>query len=335
MATNYQLGDALLSSTGGIEQILSGSELEAIQSQFMTAEHPIVPISNDANQLGADGSPQQQRQLPLSHHATSAELNNQAPALNGILLNSLKNTAGFSPDMLQRLQSPAKQHEEILKELASNDEQVGVMAALPDVRDSQSHHHDHHHHRHQPVSRPNQDSGLGYTPENQLKPPTEYELALGGGLVAEAKSANISNSKVAISPLNDQPSGPSMSFDYPDPKDKKKSLIVYLNHPRSTEMSKSPASNSDSMAPAINADQSGADPFVIAKEYDGHGLSKDGKHLDVSSLRGLGDAKEVQDKDGLSVVVIGDAYKYKKIVLLISSKSGGLKFIPMVKDMKK
>lgn len=78
------------------------------------------------------------------------------------------------------------------------------------------------------------------------------------------------------------------------------------------------------------------DSFVSAKEFDAHGLSRDTKHLDISSLSGLpSDLKEGQDKDGLSVVVIGDAYKYKKIVLLISSKSGGLKFIPMVKDMKK
>ena len=126
--------------------------------------------------------------------------------------------------------------------------------------------------------------------------------------------------------------------------EKKKSLIVYLNHPRADDMAKVASSATDDSLAQLISDQTSGDPFVSAKEFDSHGLSKDTKHLDVSSLRGLGLAgnsgvdgttKDGQDKDGLSVVVIGDAHKYKKIVLLISSKSGGLKFIPMVKDMKR
>lgn len=264
MATNYQLGDALYSSNGGIEQLLSQTELDAIQSQFMTAEHPVVPV--------VEHQPQQQRQHPAMYQA-----NYQDSSLAGLLSNWKPNDQVKN---LQKLNSPTKEAGENLKELASEEDHIRVMA------------------------------------------PSRLDLPL-----SQSKIHDLSGKPDDVA---SRLASKQMEFD----GKKKKSLIVYLNHPRPVDMSKV-SLNSDGLSLAQSIGEQPTDTFISAKEFDSHGLSKDSKHLDVSNIRGLGDVKESQDKDGLSVVVIGDAYKYKKIVLLISSKSGGLKFIPMVKDMKK
>lgn len=235
--------------------MLSGSELEAIQNQFMTADHPMVQVNNHSP---TEHHQQRPDSPPPSHHDFQA--NEQDANLAGLLA-SLR-PKGYSPEALQKLTGPGLNSEESMRELASSEHPVSIRA-------------------------PQQ---AGQT--NQQVPVKVGE---------EIK--------------------------------KKKSLIVYLNHPRSSDMS---SGHSDGLAQSVS-DQL-MESQISAKEFDSHGLSKESKHLDISSLRGLGasDSKEgATDKDGLSVVVIGDAYKYKKIVLLISSKTGGLKFIPMVKDMKK
>lgn len=263
MATSYQLGDALYSSNGGMEQSLSSTELEAIQSQFMTAEHPVVPLPMQV--------PQQQIQYQ-----------HESPNFAGQQAGGSKSYAHQAEQTLQRLSSPAKQAEEAMKELASSEDQTSVV----DPRGY--------------GKNPNQEHEHGSLAKTQT-------LSEGRKLEAERMAAPVLEAK------------------------RKKSLIVYLNHPRPTDMSKFSTEEGASLMQQATA----TDSFVSAKEFDSHGLSKDSKHLDVSSLQNLSEIKDSQDKDGLSVVVIGDAYKYKKIVLLISSKSGGLKFIPMVKDMKR
>lgn len=232
VATNFQLGDSLLSSNGDVEQLLSGPELEAIQSQFLSAEHPTVPIEG----------------------RVTAEQRVRAA------------------DSLQRLSSQ-QESEELLKQLASNsDEQsASVVEAPPSLQQQQQ----------------------------------------------------------------DNPQAARHFQQAAEPK--RKSLIVYLNHPREAEL-KSAASAGDESLARLLRDQTTGDPFVAAREFDARGLSSDTRQLEVSGPEalpaGAAQDKRAQDKEGLSVVVIGDAYKYKKIVLLISAKSGGLKFIPMVKDMK-
>lgn len=261
--TNFRFGDSLLSSNGEVEHMLSSSELEAIQNQFMTAEHPVVPLNEPA-------APHR-----LPHAGPGLHLDQNLSQLVASLKSG--NAGNISPELSQRLSSAQGQQEEMLKELASNQhESLGTIVSAPPA---------------------------------EAKPQ----------LVSAQPTLQSSTQQKSVA-------------------DKKKSLIVYLNHPRPDDMSRAASSSEDSLAQLISEQTSG-DPFVSAKEFDSHGLSKETKHLDVSSLRGLGgpETKELttDNKDGLSVVVIGDAYKYKKIVLLISSKSGGLKFIPMVKDMRR
>lgn len=283
--TNYQLGDALYSSNGGMEHLLSGAELEAIQSQFMTLEHPVVPMGSAEQQINAQIHHQEARQQQnLNYQA-------QDPNLAGLLA-SLK-PSFITPEGLQKLSSPEKQAEESLKELASQEQPTSVRA--PPSFDQAG----------------NREFERGQTGVHKNLPRSEGE------------------------PERGQQSAGKVHNGEPADARKKKSLIVYLNHPRPNDMSKAAQSTDDYNIAHSIGDQPNEPTFVSAKEFDSHGLSKDTKHLDVSNLHGLGEIKDGQDKDGLSVVVIGDAYKYKKIVLLISSKSGGLKFIPMVKDMKK
>lgn len=252
-ATNFQFGDSLLSASGDIEHSLSGADLEAIQSQFLTAEHPVVPLN-------------EQQRAPANAPGEAE------PSLRS-LLDGLKLAGGaqFGPEL-------GHQGEEPLKELASSHEESAssiVAAPVP------------------PMGTANNGDGqrAADRPQQQRRP---------------------------------------ASF-----ADKKKSLIVYLNHPHADDMTRAAGSAGEDSLAQLIGEQSSGDPLVSAREFDSHGLSKETKHLDVASLRGLpADSKGAPDKEGLSVVVIGDAYKYKKIVLLISAKSGGLKFIPMVRDMK-
>lgn len=274
--TNFQFGNSLLSATGQVERVLSSQELEAIQHQFMSAEHPVVP-------LPAAGARGQQTQPSANSQALERDLSS--------LLSNLKSGSNIPPELMQKLNT---YQEEYLKEGASS----------------------------------NEESVVALSPDQQRRP------------AATLSSKEREKGKEFASPFESRPADMKPSQQTPGKQerdgDKKKSLIVYLNHPRPSDMSRAASSSEDSLAQLISEQTSG-DPFVSAKEFDSHGLSKDTKHLDISSLRGLGaEAKDLPEgKDGLSVVVIGDAYKYKKIVLLISSKTGGLKFIPMVKDMRK
>lgn len=287
-ATNFALGHSLLSSNGEVEQLLSGAELEAIQKQFLTAEHPTVPL------VGPSAPAPVHTQHSNSQYQANAEQNLAS------LINSFKSAGGhpsqIAPETLHQLGLSPQQGEELMREAASFTDQSAV--AL-------------------------QKGELASASTQAERPGEPLNVAS-----SEAIPVGRDHSRTQL-PAMDTSATASLVGD------KKKSLIVYLNHPRPDDMSKAANSNEDNLAQLISEQTSG-DPFVSAKEFDSHGLSKETKHLDVSSLRGLGvEAKDVPDKDGLSVVVIGDAYKYKKIVLLISSKSGGLKFIPMVKDMKR
>lgn len=306
--TNFQLGDALYGSHGGVEQVLSAAELEAIQSQFLTAEHPIVPI-------------QQSRVEPIESHPhdthSKQHHNQQQQQQDAQLSGSLASLKpeGIPPDVLQRLVSHEKQVEESLKELASSEEgQVSAVSPPRPLATVQ-----------QPVL-----SHQGTSPAKSHQQPAR-PLSL-------ASSQYLRDSRAPITAvpreLRSESPRPGQSKQEEVNVAKKKSLIVYLNHPRSTDMPRGQMPGDDSIAQSVFDQYS--QPFVTAKEFDSQGLSKDGKHLDIANLSNS-DSKDGlnPDKDGLSVVVIGDAYKYKKIVLLISSKTGGLKFIPMVKDMKK
>lgn len=280
IATNYQLGDALYSSSGGVEQTLSNGELEAIHTQFMTSEHPVVPAES-MKSYGAPVDPLGQVQVDFQ---------------NDQLGHGIKTAGDYRGEVLQRIHNgnSARHNEEIMKEMASNEDVTRSVGASQILTGSMP---------------------------NQLAQP----------LILADPRLNDRDHR-AYAPLGPVPL-PELDSDG---KPKRKSLIVYLNHPRPIDMSKVSSSNQEAynLAQAVN-NEHGRDSFVSAKEFDSHGLSKENKHLDVSNLHDFHGLKEGQDKDGLSVVVIGDAYKYKKIVLLISSKAGGLKFIPMVKDMKK
>lgn len=268
IATNYQLGDALYSSNGGIEHTLSNGELEAIQNQFITGEHPIVPIHgrDQTKSYPSDAH------LPVDfrEHHTGSDIKPVDMRLDGL-----------SRHNLNRI----RHNDDIMKELASNEDASRSISAPP---------------------------------VHQIPRPIMLDEFRSG------------DKEHRLNTVFD----PSIESDV-DGKTKRKSLIVYLNHPRPDDMSKVSSTNGEGYNLAQTVNDQPADSFISAKEFDSHGLSKENKHLDVSNLQEFSDLKEGQDKDGLSVVVIGDAYKYKKIVLLISSKSGGLKFIPMVKDMKK
>lgn len=241
-ATNFRFGDSLLSSSGDVERTLSSAELEAIQNQFLSAEHPVVPLAE-----------LQQRRPPTTAGSD--------PNLARLLESLRAGGARAAAELERQVSAERGQPGELLKALASGRDEV---AAAPTI-----------------VAAP-------------------------------------------------QPGRPGARLG-----EKKKSLIVYLNHPRPVDMTRAAGADEEGLAQLISEQTSG-DPFVSAKEFDAQGLSKETKHLNVASLRGLGvETKDAHDKDGLSVVVIGDAYKYKKIVLLISSKTGGLKFIPMVKDMRR
>lgn len=318
--TNFQLGDALYGSHGSVEQVLSMAELEAIQSQFLTAEHPIVPLQQQQQSREPfEMRPQNDRHNRQQQHLQQQQ--QQDAHLAGSLA-SLKPDA-LLPDVLQRLVSHEKQAEESLKELASSEESQ-LSATLPT--------------RQMPAMQ--QPQSMNQPMQPVLAPVVAHQLPpRSAPPVASAPAHYLRESRVPIAAVPRELRSESIKLaqgnKYEDINStKKKSLIVYLNHPRSTDMPRGQMPGDDSIAQSVFDQYS--EPFVTAKEFDSHGLSKDGKHLDIANLSG-GDSKDglSPDKDGLSVVVIGDAYKYKKIVLLISSKTGGLKFIPMVKDMKR
>lgn len=233
LATNYQLGDALYSSSGGLEHPLSQHELDAIQSQFLTAEHPVVTI------------PVAQ---PNEHHSNLKHNQQyQEQQLAGLLANHLRHHQES-----QMIDDSMKEAE--LEQLMSAASQQPAHKARSELQ------------------------------------PAHHQVIGNQRFVIDDKKSTV---------------------------DRKKNLVVYLNHPRPDEMS---------------SKQKNGDESVAAKEFDiANGLmNKDMKQLEEFKLN-----SSDKDKDGLSVVVINDAYKYKKIVLLISSKTGGLKFIPMLKDSRK
>lgn len=284
--TNFQLGDALYGSHGGVEKVLSLEELEAIQKQFVTAEHPLIAVQQN-QEFNSQPNASYQSDESQFRQQQGDMLSSGPMSISGLRAD------GPMPELLQRLISPERQAEEVLRELASNEE--GHLSAVQP-----------------PPNQSRLDGQQVHLPPPQQQPSDEPAARY------QRESAGDARPEEIIAP-------------------KKKSLIVYLNHPRSTDMPRGQMPGDDRIAQSVFEKYS--EPFVTAKEFDSNGLSKDGKHLDIANIGGFGsgelkDGFNHPDKDGLSVVVIGDAYKYKKIVLLISSKTGGLKFIPMVKDMK-
>lgn len=305
VATNYQLADALYSSSGNLEQMLSATELEAIKRQILLSANsdPIqgfgpqqptlassrfpTELAYPSRSISGSGSSLMSQNLPHSmglgyqNHRALGEglqpIQNMAASISGNQLMTNKLTS-----------SPSKQAEELLSELASERESLFALA-----------------------------------PSRSL----ERQPKLLDPSVTVKQKPSSADARDPSQQSNDNK--------------KKKNLIVYLNHPKSNEMQKGAQEASSSGSGSGLHEQPQSDEFVSAKEFDSLGLSKESKLLDIAKLSSsgpmdpsLGIESVPGDKDGLSVVVIGDAYKYKKIILLISAKSGGLKFVPMVKDEK-
>lgn len=294
VATNYQLADALYSSTGTLEQLLSGQELEAIKRQILLSagsepiEAPSLPgrypseLAYPSSSISGSGSTLLATSMAGQSVGLEGNLNVE-PQVNPSIAISAPPASGQSNlQTTNKLSQSNKEAEEILSELGSEQSLLSTRATK---------------------SRTQQTEKLAKTPDE-------------GG-----------------SSPNGATEEPLWSVDK-----KKKSLIVYLNHPKSHEMqtiSKIPTHG----APANEDSQWLNEELISAREFDALGLAKeDPKQLEVANFHKPLDSDTSNgtgnEKDGLSMVVIGDAYKYKKIILLISSKSGGLKFVPMVKDSK-
>lgn len=313
-ATQYQLDDSLYRSNGAFEKHLSSSELESIRSQFQSAEHPIVAFQNAADTHHQQQQPTANSQLkqvgleksvPQYHQTSTSQLyqrqQQQQQQLHEPSLSSLLN------------QFRVAEGEEQLKELASLDAAPAIVR--PDTTKIQPE-----------VGEPQVPAGVQASAGEQTQ-----KNALLAKLFAE-QSMELSHPQSQIQRSSGKPQNATATVG--DGLAGKKNLIVYLNHPRPSGISKLRLQQ----AAAAAAEKDEETAFVAAaKEYDfAAGLSKETKQLDVSNLVGKSVDGDGDSKDGLSVVVIGDAYKYKKIILLISSKADtGLKLIPMVKDLSK
>lgn len=378
VATNYQLADALYSSSGNLEQILSGPELEAIKRQILLSANndPIQESVSLNGGLSGNGQLRSNHQMPIELTYPGSSISGGPGSVALLAAANLAQTVGLESNSVgsrlhnqqQQQQHGKGQHRQHRQQQHQTREQLQLnrQQQLHRQQQQQLHHqfYPHHTQMDSPIhaipsfNQQIQTNKLGPIGVNNNKQANEEilsELAseqdplLGPFRSIDSRINSNSNNNININnKFNDEildrefrrnksqsqsQLGKVIDLVNVDPVKqlKQKSLIVYLNHPKSYDMvTGSPKRPSD---------------IISAKELEAFGLNpKDSKMFDVAELRPnlefeslvapSNNENKDKDKDGLSVVVIDDAYKYKKIVLLISSKSGGLKFVPMVKDSK-
>lgn len=276
VATNYELADALYSSSGSLEQLLSDKELEAIKSQLV-----LNAGTNDLKAL-----------LDGHHKSPTSPVAYPSALISGSGLGSL-------PDALPPKAIVTKGPSSTTKPSVDHNQQQSELLRLDGVKTQQQQ---------------QQPDLSGFASELDSKSLPKVQQITDNP--QSDSSSSLSKRKIA----NNLTSYDYSDFDIKSEGAKGKSLIVYLNHPKSDDHSHEPKRQHET-------DVSGSEP-IEAKEIDSYGISKDlSKKFDISSL-------DQDQKDGLSVVVIGDAWKYKKIILLISSKPGGPRLAPMLKDLR-